>query len=189
MLSNDLIKELSDEELESCVGGTGLINSAGNKVEFGWTEQSGLIATVLGTASSTVLSTTAIGSFTTFVTVVSDLTFDPDGSARFRCDRQVKENVEAVDVQDILQRVAELPITTWNYKDEAAAVRHIGPMAQDFAAAFSVGDNDTSIHAVDLHGVTIAAIQAIYSQLQQRDAEVEKLRAELQTLKQQLEPA
>lgn len=60
-------------------------------------------------------------------------------------DRNVKEHFAPVDVQQILETVATLPITSWNYKEENSSVRHIGPMAQDFAAAFGVGDSG-SLH-------------------------------------------
>ena len=43
---------------------------------------------------------------------------------------------------------------------EEATVRHIGPMARDFAA-FPIGDDERHIHAVDAQGVALAAIQGL----------------------------
>ncbi len=53
-------------------------------------------------------------------------------------DRFAKENFKPIDGQEVLDRVASLPISNWNFKSDAAT-RHIGPMAQDFYAAFNVG--------------------------------------------------
>jgi hypothetical protein len=45
-------------------------------------------------------------------------------------DRNLKQDIEPIDNQTILQRVAELPISAWSYTTEPAR-RHIGSMAQD----------------------------------------------------------
>ena len=50
----------------------------------------------------------------------------------------------------------------WNYKSQDAKVRHIGPMAQDFAAAFGIGEDDTHISSVDADGVALASIKALH---------------------------
>jgi len=69
-----------------------------------------------------------------------------------------KERFTSIDIQDILAKVASLPISEWQFKGEKA--RHIGPMAQDFYAAFGLGQNTTTIATVDADGVALAAIQA-----------------------------
>src|SRR5262249_24529273 len=43
-------------------------------------------------------------------------------------------------------------------------IRHMGPMAQDFRAAFGLGEDDTTISVVDEQGVALAAIQGLYAQ-------------------------
>ena len=43
-------------------------------------------------------------------------------------DRAIKEHITPVDQQAVLQRVAELPIASWNYKAQPPSIRHIGPM-------------------------------------------------------------
>jgi trimeric autotransporter adhesin len=40
-------------------------------------------------------------------------------------------------------------------------------MAQDFAAAFGVGSDDRSIGTLDSSGVALAAIQALYEEVQE----------------------
>jgi hypothetical protein len=71
-----------------------------------------------------------------------------------------------------------LPIQSWSYRDDDPRVRHIGPMAQDFAAAFAVGDDDRHIHTVDASGVALAAIQALAARLAAAEARIEELQAE-----------
>ncbi|MCI3953585.1 MAG: hypothetical protein K0R53_3085 [Burkholderiales bacterium] len=61
----------------------------------------------------------------------------------------------------MLERVRDLPISTWNYISDDASVRHIGPMAQDFAVLFGVGTDDRHIHPLDGQGVALASIQGL----------------------------
>ena len=95
-------------------------------------------------------------------------------------DRNVKEAFETTDPLLILQRLSELPIQTWNYKWNDAAIRHIGPMAQDFAAAFAVGEDDKHICPVDAQGVALAAIQGLYRIVREKEAQTASLQAQLQ---------
>lgn len=92
-------------------------------------------------------------------------------------DRNAKTGFTDVDSREILERVASLRIERWSYAEEAPAVQHIGPMAQDFHAAFGIGQNDTSIATVDADGVALAAIQALHARLQAQARELEELRA------------
>ncbi|MDB6070183.1 MAG: hypothetical protein JWL81_1354 [Verrucomicrobiales bacterium] len=75
-------------------------------------------------------------------------------------DRNAKENFASVDPLEVLEKVAALPITRWNFKTDTE-VAHIGPMAQDFHAAFHVGPDDRHIATVDADGVALAAIQGL----------------------------
>jgi len=99
-------------------------------------------------------------------------------------DRNVKGNFADVDARDILARLSAIPIETWNYKRQDPSVRHIGPMAQDFYATFGVGEDDRHINTVDASGVSLAAIQALYQIVQQKDAQVAELEARLEVLEQ-----
>jgi hypothetical protein len=98
------------------------------------------------------------------------------------CDRDSKENFAPVDSRDILDRVAAMPIATWNWKAQADGVKHLGPTAQDFAAAFGLGTDDKGIATVDADGVALAAIQGLNQKLEEKEAEVETLRAEKDAL-------
>ena len=78
-------------------------------------------------------------------------------------DREAKENITPIDPGLILERVADLPLSEWNYKQDSTQRRYIGPMAQDFQAAFNLGDGRT-ISTLDTDGVALAAIQGLYRQ-------------------------
>jgi hypothetical protein len=97
-------------------------------------------------------------------------------------DRAAKENFCDVDEQDLLERLATIPIETWNLKSQSPSIRHIGPMAQDFAAAFGVGEDDRRITTSDADGVAFAAIQALYRKLRERDRQIAELEQRLSAL-------
>jgi hypothetical protein len=82
--------------------------------------------------------------------------------------RAAKENFRVVDPEEVLRKVAELDVPSWNYKAEEPSVRHVGPMAQDFFRAFGLGGTDEAISTVDLGGINMVAIQA----LERRTAEL-----------------
>ncbi len=90
-------------------------------------------------------------------------------------DREVKESFETTDATTILQKLSEIPINKWNYKWDDESIRHIGPMAQDFAKAFEVGDSDKHIYPVDANGVAFAAIQGLYQMLKAKEVETKNL--------------
>lgn len=102
-------------------------------------------------------------------------------------DRASKTNFAPVAPRAILERVASLPIQTWNYKTQAPSVRHIGIMAQDFSAAFGVGEDERHISTVDADGVALAAIQGLYELVREKEAEMRLKDAELAALKARLE--
>jgi hypothetical protein len=104
-------------------------------------------------------------------------------------DRAVKANVTAVDGRDVLARLATIPVQTWNYTTQDASVRHIGPMAQDFYAAFNVGEDDKHITTIDADGVALAAIQELAHENQDLKAQNASLEARLTKLEQNAQPA
>ncbi|MGC3957895.1 MAG: tail fiber domain-containing protein [Verrucomicrobiota bacterium] len=101
-------------------------------------------------------------------------------------DRESKENFVPVDSREILARVNQMPIQNWNYKTQDKAVRHIGPTAQDFAAAFQVGESERRITTVDADGVALAAIQGLSQIVNEKDAQIRKLQQRLERLEQLL---
>ena len=82
--------------------------------------------------------------------------------------------------------MAALPIRTWSYRAQEPSVVHMGPMAQDFRAAFGLGENETTIATVDARGVALAAIQGLNAKvdaqaaaLVERDARIERQAREI----------
>lgn len=106
------------------------------------------------------------------------------GSWSSLSDRRLKTAVVPVDAAEVLARVLDLPLSTWSYVAQGEAIRHMGPMAQDFASAFGLGENDTTIATIDADGVALAAIQGLNRKL---EAERDALRAENATLKARLD--
>jgi hypothetical protein len=85
-----------------------------------------------------------------------------------------KTGFETIDPAEVLANVASMPITRWRYLNEDVDKRHIGPMAQDFWAAFGLGDDDKHIGTIDESGVALAAIQGLYQVMKETDARLQR---------------
>jgi trimeric autotransporter adhesin len=101
-------------------------------------------------------------------------------------DRNAKENWVLVDGREVLARLAAVPIATWNYKAQNSSVQHIGPAAQDFHAAFDVGEDNAHISTIDADGVALAAIQGLNQIVQEKEAQIVALEARVSALEQRL---
>ncbi len=66
-----------------------------------------------------------------------------------------------LDGEEVLGKLAGMPIREWSYKAQDAAIRHVGPTAQDFRAAFGLGEDPLRIGTLDADGIALAAIQAL----------------------------
>jgi len=105
----------------------------------------------------------------------------PGGSSwSFSSDRNLKEEFTSVDSEEILEKVTQLPLTEWNFK--GYGLRHIGPMAQDFHAAFRLGGSETTIDGGDLDGVALAAIQGLHQIVREKDAQLASQQREISSL-------
>ncbi|HTV39900.1 MAG TPA: tail fiber domain-containing protein [Candidatus Sulfotelmatobacter sp.] len=130
-----------------------------------------------------------IGSTQTATYLVGNV-YTPSGTVESSCDRNLKENFIAINPQTVLDRVASLPLSEWNYKTDKN-VEHIGPVAQDFHAAFGLnGSDDKHISVVDEGGVALAAIQGLNQKLEEqgkeKDAEIVALKKQNDLLAQRL---
>src|SRR3712207_5604619 len=96
-------------------------------------------------------------------------------------ERVADGDAPTVNGHELLDRLATLPVSTWRYHWESHEVRHLGPMSQDFRAAFGLGDNERRISMVDANGVLTVAVQALYRRLTALEAEIAALRAERTT--------
>lgn len=104
------------------------------------------------------------------------------GTLTQNSDRHSKRPGETVDASQILERVRELPISRWSFLADQPGVEHIGPMAQDFHAAFGLGDSEQRIAPLDTSGVALAAIQGLARELDARDARIAELERDLARL-------
>lgn len=145
-----------------------------------------------------VTSSTATNEFTAratggfrLITAISGTTGAPSAGVRLTpgsgtwsqlSDRNAKDHFAPVDGKQILAQVAAMPLSTWNYKTQDKSVRHLGPVAQDFAAAFHLGEDDVSIATVDSDGVALAAIQGLNQVVKEKEAEIQALRERLAAL-------
>ncbi len=105
--------------------------------------------------------------------------FIAPGGSGWNClsDRNAKRSVRTVASKRVLHALLSLPISTWAL--EGNPRRQIGPMSQDFFAAFrglGVGDDERSINSVDAQGVAFAAIQGLHKIVKEKDAEIMRLR-------------
>jgi trimeric autotransporter adhesin len=108
----------------------------------------------------------------------------PPGGASWSSasDRNLKENITGVDGADILRRLSAIPITRWNLKAQDPAIKHLGPMAQDFHMAFGLGEDERYINSVDADGIALVSIQALYqivTALEEKTAAVDRKAADL----------
>jgi trimeric autotransporter adhesin len=115
-------------------------------------------------------------------------------------DRNAKTDIVPLDDAAVLAKVAALPVSAWRYASERGA-RHVGPMAQDFYAAFGVGSDDRHIASIDEDGIALSAIKALDARqgaaaqaiaalnlkVARKDARIDRLQARLTTLENRLD--
>lgn len=102
-------------------------------------------------------------------------------------DVNVKENFRGLDGESVLDKLARMPVRSWNYKAQAPTIRHIGPTAQDFKAAFGLGETDRLISSVDADGIALAAAKALEARTRALIEENEALSRENDALRERIE--
>jgi len=100
-------------------------------------------------------------------------------------DSTKKENYRPVDGNAFLQKIADMKLGSWNYKNQERTRRHYGPMAQEMFANFGSDDignigNDTTIATTDIDGVIMIAIQALVKEKEQQQTQITQLKRELE---------
>lgn len=106
-------------------------------------------------------------------------------------DRTKKENFLAVDGPEVLKKLSDIPVNSWNYiGQDHTQFRHYGPCAQDIFAAFgqdtlgTIG-TDTTITGSDLDGILMISIQTLYQmtlELEEKTNEIDNLGAQIEAL-------
>lgn len=148
---------------------------------FVWNDSTGSSASDFGPNSFVARASGGFAFYTAPGTSTGAYLPAGSGSWASLSDRSVKANLMAVNGHAILERLASLPIATWNYKAQSDSVRHMGPMAQDFREAFGLGEDEKHISAVDSEGVALAAIQALYQEKQQEVSQLQDRLAALES--------
>lgn len=111
---------------------------------------------------------------------VTATSFNPTSS------RSLKHELVPVEPKEVLTRLAELPISTWSFIRDDGGSRHLGPMAEDFKAAFGLGQSDKTINLTDASGVAFAAIQGLQELVAEKAARIQILEERLAALEQLL---
>ncbi len=97
-------------------------------------------------------------------------------------DARSKENFRDLDGERVLAKIAAMPVREWNYKAQDAAIRHMGPTAQDFHAAFGLGEDPLRIGTGDADGVALAGVQALEARSRRQRHEYAALFARFEAL-------
>jgi trimeric autotransporter adhesin len=97
-----------------------------------------------------------------------------------------KTDFVPVSSAEILEKLAALSVQQWRYTNELSGTKHIGPTAQDFKSAFSLGTDEESIGTVDEEGVALAAIQGLNQKVEAKDAEIQNLKRQNDSLARRL---
>jgi uncharacterized protein YceH (UPF0502 family) len=80
-----------------------------------------------------------------------------------------------------------MSIQSWAYRSQDPSIRHLGPTAQDFYAAFHLGESDSMITSIDIEGVALLATQPLERRTRDFQARVAAQDHEIRELRQRLE--
>ena len=89
--------------------------------------------------------------------------------------RTFKTNGVNLDKKSILKKISKLAIEKWNYIGSENEW-HVGPYAEDFYKAFQLGSDPKYIQTVDIDGIALVAIQALYDEIKLLKKEIKELK-------------
>ena len=107
----------------------------------------------------------------------------------FTSDKHQKENFRAVDGDEVLRKIRGLNLSSWNYiGHDPEQLRHYGPVAQEFFAAFGhdgvgTSGSPTTINSGDEVGILMIAVQALGRDNEQQKSENQYLREQIAELR------
>jgi hypothetical protein len=172
----------------------GRLAEATNQGAFVWADSTGTAFASTNNDSFMVRASGGVGFYTSPAGIGGSGVYlaANGGSWASVSDRNAKKNIQPVDAQAVLDKLAGLPIDQWNYKwEKDSDVPNIGPMAQDFKRAFYPGRDDRSISTLEFDGVELAAIQALNerlnAQLGKQAAQMKEKDAAIQSLEDRLD--
>ena len=103
--------------------------------------------------------------------------------------REVKKDFAKVDGKAVMDKIKNLEVTEWRYKDEAAQGKHIGPMAEDFYKLFNLGADNKHVSATDMASISLVAskelqleTEVLKEQLKAKDIKLAELQERLSSL-------
>lgn len=166
------------------VTGGGLMDANGNS-DLDYVPTRGV--SILPATTTLGSGTTNWGQTTALIATSSGAYLSDGGIWTNTSDRRKKHLFEPVSGEDVLARLRRVPLTSWSYKTDPATVRHLGPMAQDFRAAFGLGADSVSIGTVDADGVALAGVQALDARTLGQEKQLAGLQAENQALRARLD--
>ena len=104
----------------------------------------------------------------------------------YTSDETKKENFLAVDGLEVLKKLSDIPVCSWNYiGQDPTQFRHYGPTAQDFFASFGNDElgtigTETTITGCDLEGILMISTQTLYQMSLEKDEQIETLNQEME---------
>jgi hypothetical protein len=101
-------------------------------------------------------------------------------------DVNMKEHFRDLDDDELLAKIAAMPVREWSYKAQDEGIRHMGPTAQDFWSAFGLGEDPLRISTIDADGVALAAVRALEARTRELMQENEALRKRLDDIEKRL---
>jgi len=104
-------------------------------------------------------------------------------------DREAKTDIEEVKSEEILDKLKQLPVSTWRFKSQEDDTRHIGPMAQDFHQTFGDGTNknNTTINLGDMAGVALAGVKSLDEKVEVLENEIVERDQTIEALEERLD--
>jgi hypothetical protein len=154
-----------------------------------------MIATTIGTwqirNDSTGYGIQLLGSGFRAVNVDSSGNMQLHGTLTQGSSRDLKTDFVSLDPRDVLAKVNALPLSTWSYKLDGPAVRHVGPTAEDFYQTFGLGADDKHVAPSDQAGVALVAVQGLTQEietLRRKNTDLEERIAALEALLSSLKP-
>ncbi len=110
------------------------------------------------------------------------------GTPSWQCtsDRNAKEYLEVADGNAVLDRLVAMPVYSYSFKGADPSIRSLGPMAQDFFAAFGLGQDNKMVASINLEGVALAAIQGLNAKVEEKDTRIAALERAMLKLQEQI---
>jgi hypothetical protein len=159
----------------------GFVANAGHSGAFVWSDSSS--TTQFGSTVANQFNVRAAGGVRIFLNSAgtASATISSGSSAwNVVSDRNAKKDFAPVDGREVLRKLDEVPVQSWRYKwDEAGSTPHLGPIAQEFKAAFYPGRDDKSISTLEFDGVELAAIQGLHALVKEKDVRITALEQRL----------